>query len=284
MLDWENLHYFSVFAEEKSLSAAARKLGVDHATVARRIGLLEVSLNLKLVDRRPRTYILTEDGKRIAQVAARMMEETFSIERLVRAGQQDISGEISLSLPPSTAAHLIMPRLGELRTQYPKLRLKVWGETRFASLQHSEADIVVRLERPDEENLVARKVGVMPFGIYAAPDYLANTKPEDYAVIVLDVGRDAQATNQRWLGELLGAREAALVTNTPDLQWGAVCAGIGVAVLPDFMGQKGGLVRLPVDQLKMEREIWLITHEDLRHSPAVRVVMDFLIDCFSSQI
>lgn len=281
MLDWENLHYFSVFAAEKSLSAAARKLGVDHATVARRIGLLEQSLQLKLVDRRPRTYILTADGVRIAQVAERMMEETFSIERLVRAGQQEISGEISLSLPPSTAAHLIMPKLGELRKQYPKLRLKVWGETRFASLQHSEADIVVRLNRPEEANLVARKVGMMPFGLYASAEYVAMTKPEDYALIVLDVGRE-QSVNQQWLNDLLGQREPVLVTNTPDLQWGAACAGIGVAVLPVFMGQKGGLVALSSHELVMEREIWLVTHEDLRHSPAVRVVMDFLLTCFNA--
>lgn len=103
MIDWENLHYFSVFTEEKSLSAAARKLGVDHATVSRRIAQLEQNLKLKLVDRRPRTYILTPDGERLAQVVARMMEETFSIERLTQAGQQEVMGSVSISMPPLTS-------------------------------------------------------------------------------------------------------------------------------------------------------------------------------------
>ncbi|MFE1640064.1 LysR family transcriptional regulator, partial [Acinetobacter baumannii] len=96
MIDWENLHYFSVFSEEKTLSAAARKLGVDHATVARRIAQLEDNLKLKLVDRRPRTYILTSEGERLAKIVTRMMEETFSIERLAQAGQQEISGVVSV--------------------------------------------------------------------------------------------------------------------------------------------------------------------------------------------
>lgn len=227
MIDWENLHYFSVFAERKSLSAAARQMGVDHATVARRISLLEQSLQLKLVDRRPRTYVMTAEGVRIAQIATRMMEETFSIERLVRAGQQEISGEVSMSLPPSTAAHLIMPRLGELRRLYPKLNLRVTGETRFASLQHSEADIAVRLGRPEGDDLVARKVATLTFGMYASPAYLAVTSPEQYDMISLDVG-GGMSTNDRWLREVVGQREPVLIVNNPDLQWGAACAGVGV--------------------------------------------------------
>lgn len=84
MIDWENLHYFSVFSEEKTLSAAARKLGVDHATVARRIAQLEDNLKLKLVDRRPRTYILTSEGERLAKIVTRMMKKHFLLNVWLR--------------------------------------------------------------------------------------------------------------------------------------------------------------------------------------------------------
>lgn len=280
MIDWENLHYFSVFTEEKSLSAAARKLGVDHATVSRRIAQLEQNLKLKLVDRRPRTYILTPDGERLAQVVARMMEETFSIERLTQAGQQEVMGSVSISMPPLTAAHLIMPHLGRFYRHYPQLKLRVLGDVHYVSLRHSEADIAVRFGRPKDENLVARKVGEIPFGIYAAPNYLASTDSESYEWISVEVG-GVHGQKQQKLKERLGNKEPVMVTNHPELQWRAACGEAGLAVLPDFLGTLSNLVRLQDDH-PMSAEIWLVTHEDLRHSPAIRVVMDFLVGCFES--
>ena len=97
-----------------------------------------------------------------------MMEETFSIERLAQAGQQEISGVVSVSLPPATAAHLVMPHLGKFYRQYPELQLRILGDVHYASLQHREADIAVRFGRPKDDYLIARKAGEVPFGIYAA--------------------------------------------------------------------------------------------------------------------
>ncbi|EMY8120831.1 LysR family transcriptional regulator [Acinetobacter baumannii] len=278
MIDWENLHYFSVFSEEKTLSAAARKLGVDHATVARRIAQLEDNLKLKLVDRRPRTYILTSEGERLAKIVTRMMEETFSIERLAQAGQQEISGVVSVSLPPATAAHLVMPHLGKFYRQYPELQLGILGDVHYASLQHREADIAVRFGRPKDDYLIARKAGEVPFGIYAAQEYLDAIQEENYGWISVEVG-GVQGQKQQKLKQRLNYKEPVMVTNHPELQWRATCGAVGLAVLPDFLGQQGHLVKLPDDD-PMSAEIWLVIHEDLRSSPAVRVVMDFLLDCF----
>lgn len=278
MIDWENLHYFSVFSEEKSLSAAARKLSVDHATVARRIAQLEQNLKLKLVDRRPRTYVLTSEGEQLAQVVARMMEETFSIERLALAGQQEVTGTVSISMPPLTAAHLIMPHLGKFYRHYPQLKLRVLGDVHYVSLQHREADIAVRFGRPKDEYLVARKVGEIPFGIYATPSYLASTNQENYEWISVEVG-GVHGQKQQKLKEKLNNKDPLMVTNHPELQWRAACGGVGLAVLPDFLGQQGNLIKLP-DNDPMSAEIWLVIHEDLRSSTVVRVVMDFLLNCF----
>ena len=279
MMDWENLHYFSVFAQQKSLSAAARVLQVDHATVARRISALESQLKLKLVDRRPRTYVLTTEGEKIALMAQRMMEETFSIGRIAKAGQEELRGEVSMSLPPATAAHFIVPRLNRLRQQYPHIRLRVIVETRFASLQHSEADIAVRLARPVEEGLVGRRIAQLPFGIYASADYLASRTPQQYEFIGLD---DTLITSmqQQWLAQIQQDRPVVLKTNSPDMQRLAAAAGVGVAILPSFMGEQSGLQRIPCERINMLREVWLAVHQDLRHSPLIRVVMDFLVQCF----
>src|SRR5262245_37658827 len=97
MLDWTDLQHFLVLAREGSLSAAARHLGVDHVTVARRVAALEVSISLKLVDRRPRSYVLTEDGRRIAALGRSMEDIAFSVERAAQAAKTGIEGEISIS-------------------------------------------------------------------------------------------------------------------------------------------------------------------------------------------
>src|SRR5690348_1730449 len=103
MLDWNDLHHFVTLAREGTLSAAARTLGVDHATVARRVAALEAAMALKLVDRRARSYALTDDGKRIADIAAPMEDIAFAVERATQASQPGVSGEVSVSAPPSLA-------------------------------------------------------------------------------------------------------------------------------------------------------------------------------------
>lgn len=278
-MDWENLHYFSVFAQQKTLSGAARLLKVDHATVARRISALEKQLQLKLVDRRARTYVLTVEGEKIAGMAARMMEDSYAIGRIAKAGQAVLKGEVSMSLPPATAAHFIVPRLHTLRQQYPQLHLRVIVETRFASLQHSEADIALRLARPAEEGLVGRKIAQLPFGLYASVDYLADRVAAQYEFIGLDDSLSS-SLQQRWLAEIRGGRPIVLKTNSPDMQRLAAEAGVGVAILPCFMGEQSGLQRIPCERVSMMREVWLAVHQDLQHSPLIRVVMDFLVACF----
>jgi len=153
------------------------------------------------------------------------------------------------------------------------------AETRIASLPHGEADIAVRLSRPTEDDLVARRIGIMPFAFYAAPDYLSKTKPEDYVFIALDSSL-VQSVQQRWLSAHLADRPIVLRTNSPEIQRIAACAGVGVAVLPYFLGELGGLARVSLGDGGLEREIWLAVHQDLHNTPAVRAVMDFLVDCF----
>ena len=134
MFDWEDLRYFVAFSEDQSLAKAARQLKVDHATVARRIASLEQALELKLVDRRPRAYVLTADGARIAERGKRMQEESFAVERMSVGGQEVVSGEVVVSAPPSMANSVIAPHLGTLRALHPAVRVKLIAETLNVSL------------------------------------------------------------------------------------------------------------------------------------------------------
>lgn len=277
MLDWENLHCFAAFARQRSLSGAARELGVEHATVSRRIAALENELKLKLVDRRARAYYLTTDGERIAAMAQRMQEEVFAVERTAQAGQELLRGEISISAPPMMTAWLIAPRLQELQQKHPGIRLRLITETRFASLPRREADLAIRLNRPTEPDLVARKIGVLEFWLYGAKDYLARHAPSTRGFLAYDESMELTG-QQQWLRSLLGGRALVMQSNNLEVQYQAARHGSGIINLPFFVGDFDAKLSRVEDEpyTPLVREVWLAVHSDLRHAPLVRAVMPFI--------
>ena len=283
MSDWENLRHFVVLAREGTLSAAARLLGVDHATVARRVAALEAETGLKLVDRRARSYQLTDDGRRIAATALPMEEAAFAVGRAVQAARPGLHGEVSISSPPSLANALIAPRLFELRRRHPGIRIKLIGEKRTASLNRREADVALRLSRPQEPGLIARKIGSFGFGLYGASDYLKATPRHAFAFIAYDDSMD-DAPQQKWLQAIAASNEIVLRTNDLENQAAAARTGLGVAVLPHFLGDPNpDLERHDVTPAAPSRDVWLLVHRDLRQAPLVRAVMEFLTDCIKAK-
>ena len=279
MLNWDDLRYFVVLAREGTLSAAARALKVDHVTVARRVSALEAQSGLKLVDRRARLYRLTEDGRRIAALAAPMEEAAFAVERAAQAAGPGLSGEVAISAPPSLANALIAPRLIELRRAHPGIHIKLIGEKRSASLSRREADLALRLSRPSEPGLVARKIGQFGFSLYGAATYLKETPPHALAFIAYDASMD-DAPQQVWLKRVAGKREVVLRTSDLENQAAAARAGVGLAALPHFLGDGDPLLaRCETETGEVRRDVWLVVHRDLRKAPAIRAVMEFLARC-----
>ena len=282
MADWEDLHHFVTLAREGTLSAAARTLGVDHVTVARRVAALEQSTGLKLVDRRSRATVLTDDGKRIAAVAAPMEEAAFAVGRAARAAKPGVDGEVSVSAPPNFASSVIAPQLVRLRAQHPGIHIKLIGEKRKASLGRREADIALRLMRPVEGGLYVRKIGSFGFSLYGAPNYLEKTPPHALSFIGYDASM-AESPQEVWLRTIIGEREVVLRTNDLETQVTAACSGLGVAALPHYLGDRDPrLQRYPVSGRSISRDVWLAVHRDLRQVPAVRAVMEFLVSCLKS--
>ncbi|WP_031337149.1 LysR family transcriptional regulator [Rhodopseudomonas sp. B29] len=279
MLDWEDLRHFAALAREGSLSAAARVIGVDHATVARRVAALEAATGLKLVDRRARAYALTDDGRRIAAIAARMEESAFAAERAAQASSLRLRGAVSISAPPAYSSAMIAPRLIELKRRHPGILITLIGEKRSASLQRREADLALRLSRPTEPGLVARKIASIGFGLYGAPDYLKATPAHAWSFIAYDSSMN-DTPQQKWLMSLAGDNEIALRTSNLGNQVIAAQTGLGVAVLPRFVGDiSAGLERRQIAPATVGRDVWLVVHRDLRRSAVIRSVMEFLVEC-----
>lgn len=273
IMDWQDLLHFAALARTGSLSAAARELGVDHATVGRRIASLERSLDLRLIDRLPRSSPLTADGRAVAALAAEMEEKVEAIRRYSKSAVAKPVAAIRVSAPPSIAAFLVAPNVAAFRADNPDIVITIAGTTEAAALDRGEAEIAVRMTRPEEPDLLTRRIGAMRFGLYAVPA-VAAAPPENWSFIGYDIRLD-HLTQQAWLNSQLAGRPIVFRAGDVFGQQAAAHAGLGVVALPVFLGDADPmLVRLPAAIPSPAR----VTYPDLRRSRAVASVMDFLAD------
>ena len=277
MADWENLRHFLAVAHSGTLSGAARALKVDHATVSRRLAALEAELDVVLVNRLPRSCRLTAIGQQVLDQAVTMESAANGIARIARAAHTPLIGKVTLSAPPVLAAHLLAQHLARFRSLYPDIRLSLAAQAQQVSLSRREADVALRLVRPEETGSFGLKLGVMPFGLYARRDYPHRDEPDRWQFIAYDESF-ADMPQQKWLLGVAGARSVACELNDISGHLIAARAGAGVAGLPCFLGDAGrDLVRIGEDAPSFSREIWVVVHRDLRKTPSVRAVMDFVI-------
>lgn len=276
MIDWEDLRYLLVVARTGTLSGAARHLKVNHATVSRRLAALEEHVQVRLVERLPRSFRLTPVGQRVVELAQGMEDNAYAIERFIDASRSPLSGTVRLSAPPVLVANFLAGRLSRFREQNPGVQLSVSSEMRKVSLARREADVILRLSRPEEPSSVARKIGRMPFGLYASRQYIHLHQPSAWEFIMYD-DSFVDVPRRQWLMRAKVERATACELNDINGHLAAALAGAGVAALPAFVGDSDTrLQRVAPDVESFSCDIWIAVHSDLRRTPPVRAVMDFI--------
>jgi DNA-binding transcriptional LysR family regulator len=276
-MDWQDLRYFLALARTGSLSAAARELGVDHATVSRRVAAFEKALGVRLIHRLPRRAELTQDGRAVAALGTDVEAQVQRIERRVRGTALSLIATVRVSAPPAIAARLIVPHVAAFLRINPGVTIMLSGRSNMVALDRGEADVAVRLIRPEDPHLLVSRIGRAPFGLYGTPA-LASLPSQKWRFVAYDESLE-HLPQQKWLKSF--AADRPIVFRASDLfgQLEAVRTGVGGAVLPHFMAElEPTLVLLPSGSTPPTREIWLATYPDLKRSAAVRLVMDFLTE------
>lgn len=272
-MNWDDYRCFLTLARAGSFSAAARMLHVDHTTVSRRITALENDLGVKLVERLAREVALTDTGRKLAAMGDPVEEAMADIVRTAAGAQTRLAGIVHISAPPSLAAMVLAPKLAALRRQYPEIDIVLSGEKALANLNRREADIALRLSRPQSPGLIARKLRDIPFFFYASHSY--ERPEEEWEFITYDESNDI-LPQQAWLLARLGSRRIILRSSDAGAQAQAAATGLGVALLPDYLGDsEPRLMRLHSPLAPPSRELWMLVHDDIRRVPCVRAVMDF---------
>lgn len=274
-LQWDDIRYFLELVRNGSLSGAARKLGVEHSTVARRVEALEQSLGIRLFDRLPKGWSLTPEGETLVAQASRLDDEAQTFSR-VALGVSSLQGTVRVSAPPVMAGYFLVPRLARLRSQWKNIDLEVIGESRDANLARGEADLAVRMSRPNAPGLVARGIGEMRYGLYAAHGY--TERPEAEWEFLGYEDSLIQVPQQRWLNQVAGNRRFIFRSNDLSALLNATRAGLGVTVLPHFLAAGDPALTLVAEpHCPVARQIWLVMHPDVKRSPRVRLIADLLI-------
>ncbi|CAO4155385.1 LysR family transcriptional regulator [Methylorubrum aminovorans] len=275
-IDWDDLRILHFTATEGSMLAAARRLGISHATVSRRLARLEQGLGLRLLNRMATGIVLTPDGQELGRLTARMAEDALALLRQAKGRSLRLSGDVVIAVTPGLAGEIVTA-LAPVSLEHPGIVLSVVSAISLASLDRLEADLAIRLTRPEETSHTRRRLGAMQFALCAARGYDFSAKAGRFIGYSQRFDGLAQ---QRWLIEQAGSEGLALRIDDIEVQRKAALAGLGIALLPEFMVTDDELVRVPFDGPLPTREIWLAQHRDTRKALAVRLVAKRLTEAF----
>jgi len=287
VFNWNDLIYFLELARQARLMTAARRLKVDHTTVSRRISELEKDLSVKLFDRKPDGFVLTEQGHRLFVIAERMEQEAGEIQDSIRAFPSAPEGRVRVASMEGIGAFFLAERFAELSAKEPGITVELVTERHLINLTKREADISISFVPLSGQRLVVRKMGEFRLALYAAPDYVRrHGMPTSCADlpnhVFVDYVEDLVAIQPvHWLLEVLDPPNVAFRSTSMHAQQNAIAGGAGIGLLPLFSAKSNPrLIPLLTEEVIVKRDLYVSVHEDLEFMGRVRAVMRHLTEVF----
>jgi DNA-binding transcriptional LysR family regulator len=287
-MEWDRVRIFLAVARSGQMLAAARSLGLNHATVGRQLTALEEELQTKLLERNVNGCALTPAGEAMLVSAEKVESEFLQLESSLSGGIGAIRGTVRVGAPDGLGNYFLAPSLAELSSKHSDLLVQLVPLPRSFSLPRREADLVITLDRPVQGNLIIQKLTDYTLSLYASEDYLVNNPPitrtEDLTqhlfityvddliyTPALDYGRELAAGMPRRFecGSVVGQMEA-------------VRAGNGVAILHDYAAHRVPNLRRILPHLQFVRSYWLISHPDTHRSHRVTEVRRHIYEAVSA--
>lgn len=281
-LDWQDVRIFLALARCGSLSAAARMLSVNHATIARRLHSLEESLGEKLVERRPDGYVLTPAGTHVLEAASDMEQAA----QVLRRGSQDgtPSGLIRISSSPGLTGGFLVSRLPVLTARYPKLDIDLAPVLRSVSLERHEADIAIRFDKPKDGDIIARPLAAVGYGFYGTEEACRTAEAGSNLVLIGFNEADSYLSQSTWVTKHFPRARIAFRAKDQFLQSIAARSGVGLALIPHYIGRADPMLRIcDLSAVPPSREVYLLTRSRDRKDASIRMVADAVAEMFEQE-
>jgi DNA-binding transcriptional LysR family regulator len=284
--DWRLVRSFLAALDQGSLLGAARVLRASQPTVGRHVAELESQLGVLLFERTGRGLVPTATALKLADAARGMEAGAVQLAQTLSGAQTQASGTVRITASVPVAVQLMPPLLAAMRQALPEIQVELVSSNQVSNLLRREADIAVRMVRPDQASLVARKIGQVGLGAYAHRSYLARRgtprQPTDLLQHEL-IGSDADPTilqGFQAMGYPVTRESFAFRSDDFIVQWQAVRAGLGVGFCADYMARTdpdvlpvlAGLLKIP------PLPVWLTVHREIRTNRRIRAVYDFLAE------
>ncbi|WP_189799406.1 LysR family transcriptional regulator [Tateyamaria sp. syn59] len=275
-MDWGDLKYVLETVRHGGLSGAARALGVNHATVARRIAAAEVALGAPLFDRRPSGYVPTQAGRDAARTAETFEVEHASLSRSIAARDAALSGPLTVTAPHLMVQAVLAPIFGAFARAHPEIELSILGSIETLNLAEREADVAIRIAEAPHPDLVGRQAAPQKSAVYASHAYLAafETDPERRLHWLRFLHWQPAP---RDVLEVYPNTRTVMRLDDMVAMTGAVRAGLGATRMPCVLGDGDPtLARVPGLPLMPYAPLWVLTHADLRAVPRIAAFTEFV--------
>jgi len=287
MFNWNDLVFFLELARQGRLMPAARRLKVDHTTVSRRISELEKDLAVKLFERKPDGFVLTEDGHRLLAIAEKMEAHGLSVIETIKAAPSEPSGRVRLATMEGIAAFYLTEKFVDFNTLHPQIVIELVTERHLINLTKREADVSISFVPPVGPRLNVRKAGSFKLGLFASLAYLnrrgtpksvAELPMHDFIDYVVDL---VSIPKVHWLLDVLEPEHVVFRSSSMAAQQNAIAAGRGIGLMPYFSAKKDPrLVPVLQKEVRVDRDLFVTVHEDIQFMGRVRALTRFLFTLF----
>jgi DNA-binding transcriptional LysR family regulator len=287
-LDWNSLKAFLAAAREGSFSKAARHIGVTQPTLSRQIYNLEDALKVTLFERMSTGLVLTDAGQHLLDYTMPMGAAAQQISLAVAGLTANLEGEVSLSVSEIDALFRMPAIITFLREQAPTIQLTIHVSNQVSDLKRRDADIAIRSFRPNELDLIARRLVDQPIWFYGRPDMIARYAQPTHSrelsnIEIIGFERDGELIRRlESLGWCLTDRNFPIVTSFQGLQWELVKAGVGLGLFPQAIGDNEPSFIRAFEHLgpPITIPLWLVTHRELHTNPHIRKIFDLIVQWF----
>lgn len=285
-MNWNNLKYFIATVESGSMTKAGQRLGVSAATIGRHIDTLQDELGVSLMRRGRNGVSLSEAGTVLAKSADNIASQLYDLERQAsKLSHGTQSSPIRISTTEPIISEILSPNLSSLFSENPHIKIELLSSTGVANLDHQEADLAIRLFKPEGDTLIAKRLIDIQMACFASSTYLNNRD-----VNTIDLAQESllafseiygKIAEVKWINEQSLNNSVALWSSSSKALLEAAKHGLGIAIVARFLGEKHDLIEVPAKKIP-NRQAWLISHRETRGQADIRLVKRWITSTFKA--
>lgn len=281
-MNWDDLRLFLAVARTGSISGAAKQLGVQHSTVSRRIRHFEETLGARLIERKTGRYELTQAGENVKEASGRIEQEVLGVDGALLGKDTQQVGPLKVAALNNMASSVLMPMFASFSRERPQVELHVIVSNIDASLSQREADVAIRLTNTPTDTLIGKRIVTVASCIYGSRSYLEELREQGGEPKWMGV--NCCGFHKTWTKQLAAKQSHNFYSDDTLLTHAALREGMGISILPCFMGDADPLLERYGDpDPALNLGLWVLIHPDLKRTARVLAFRDYMVQAINEK-